>query len=237
MSARAQFEQHIAKHTQDDAIGNGVGQHHSYDGDERRKCLRDILHVYLSDGLHHKDTHQYQCSGRGSTGDEQEDGSEEDGQEEHSTGDQRGKPGTPAFGNARSTLQVGGNRRTTQYGSKGGTDGIGQHSLFCTGNFAVLFHNPDPVGKGDQCADGVEHIHKEQREDNHRHIEREQLAEVELIKGGSQRVGRGDGQESFGNRSHTQRNADERTNQDAIKQGSLHLLHHEQSTQQDACQC
>ena len=74
----------------------------------------------------------------------------------------RGEAGTSALGNARSTLQVGGNRRTTQYGSKGGTDGIGQHSLFGTGYFAVLFHNPDPVGKGYQCADGVEHIHEQQ---------------------------------------------------------------------------
>lgn len=51
--ACAQFEQHIAEYPQDDAIANGVGQHHGYDGNERRKFLCDILHVYLCDGRHH----------------------------------------------------------------------------------------------------------------------------------------------------------------------------------------
>ena len=105
----------------EDTVADAVGQGHEDDGQEGGDSSAVVFPMDASDGRHHHHTNDDQRWSRGSTGDGQEQRTEEQGQRKADGCREGCQSGAAAFANARGTLYVSGGGRCAQTGSADGS--------------------------------------------------------------------------------------------------------------------
>ncbi len=184
--------------------------------------------------MHHHHAHNDKGRSRCSTGNGQEQRAEEQGQGEAASGGEGRETGTAAFTHTGSALHVRGGGGSTQAGTAHRADGVGQEHLLHAGNVvpAVAFrHQTGTLMHTDDGAHGVEHVNEQEGENNHQHIQGEDIVPFELEGDGLHAVRKGDNAIELGNGLPRCRildhQAQQRGGQNAPKHAATDLGHHQ----------
>ena len=116
-----------------------------------------------------------------------EDGREEECNDEAADGGEGGEAGAAASADTSGTFDIGGSGGGAKAGSAGGGYSVGHEDLVDAVDVAFLIDHAGFLRNADNGAHGVEHVDKEEGEEDDEHVEREHFAPLELAEDGGYR--------------------------------------------------
>ena len=244
--AADQVDQDVGDDAHRDALGDTVHERHRDQAEEARDRLGVVREVDLQEGRDHEETDHDERRRRRERRDRKEDRGEEQGQREEDRGDHGGKAGAAALGDAGSALNESRRGGGSEQSAGGSADRIREERSGDLRKLAVLIKHVRLGGDADQGAQGIEHVDKEEGEDDDEEVEREQVGEIHLQEGRRKRGNREARGEVRQDRIHPDRgvrrveagdladDAEAPGDEDAPEDAALDLADHEDAGDDDA---
>jgi hypothetical protein len=163
----------------DEAVGDGVGEGHDHDGDERRHALAQILPVDLHHGLDHHDAHEHQRRPHGPRRDGRQQRREEEAQEEVARHRERRQPRAPALPDPRRRLNERRHGRTPQQRPRANRRRVAHEREVLPREVPLRVHKPSKLRHRKQRPRRVQNINVQKRYQRHPQLRRIKLAETQ----------------------------------------------------------
>ena len=170
----------VGNDAEGDALGDGIGERHDGDADERRNRFDDFIPGDLHDLLHHQKADDDERGRRREARHGEEERREEERDEEEERRRHRRQPRASALDDACRGLNVGRDRRRAETGTDRRAAGVRHECALDARQPALLVEHVSARRAADQCAERIEEVDEEEGEHDDEEIEREDRVEVKL---------------------------------------------------------